>query len=229
MLGAYPFQLPHPEIYNRRHSTSQKKGKSKTTKGSEPIRAKVPAGSGTPASLTLNRVNSDLDGQPYQSCSSSSSIPVSVAPPQPNPLDVSLENQFYARLIANIKEEARRDVGRIDEQIRATLMCLFIFVFNRGPCPSPISGICGSPVCCNASSLELMKAANDFVDFVISLSDPSMVRPGLWGLKPDEVHAIRGIVFLRHVTGWFQEDVENGVVIPVEKDYPKGKGRAITI
>lgn len=76
--------------------------------------------------------------------------------------------------------------------------------------------------------MEYMRAGNDFIDFIMSLSDPEMVRAGMWGLKPDEVNAIRGIVFLRFVTGWFQEDVESGDVVPVRKDYVgKGKERAL--
>lgn len=140
---------------------------------------------------------------------------------------VSPEDRFYADLVASMREYAHKKTRQIEDQIQAFLMALYTYVNNRGPCPSPISGIVGPPVCCNGTPAAYMKAGNNFIDLVMSMSNPEMIQTGMYGLRPDEVDAIRGIIVLRYIAGWYQEDLESGFIIPVEDICQgKGKGRA---
>lgn len=70
-----------------------------------------------------------------------------------------------------------------------------------------------------------MNAANAFVDSVASMSNPNMLKPGIWGLKKDEVEAIRSIVMLRYIAGWHQRDVEQRRVRAIDDYEGKGKGK----
>lgn len=122
---------------------------------------------------------------------------------------------------------AHRNVARIDEQIQVALISLYTVVYNRGPCPPAISGIGGKGVCCNSTIEEYVNAAELFVEYIMAMSSPSMIGVGTFGLTQDEVDGVRGIIFLRYITGWYQEDVDKGDVIPLRKDYEgKGKGKA---
>ena len=217
-----PFELPPTNMRQRRKSPD-KPLPQEPDQPARTIRPKLPPGSGSVLPLDLDmsiHSASSTSDVPHPSTTSAFFATATILP-------IALENIFYADLVRDIRKVAYQNDYEIDEQIRVALICIYTNVYDRGPCPPPISGICGTPVSCNGAIEDYSDAADAFVEFIMSMSDPYMVSVGMYGLRKDEVDAIRGIIFLRYVTGWYQEGVEAGEIIPVSQEYEgKGKGKA---
>ena len=124
--------------------------------------------------------------------------------------NLSHEEQFHCNLVQSIRDEANRRGGALAKQFDLQLLTIFTMAYQSGPCPPAITACLGGEPVCRCCDYAYANTGIHFVHLIKSFSDPRQIKDGMWGLTPPQVGAIRGIIFVRYVAGWYD----------LEKDHP---------
>jgi hypothetical protein len=123
--------------------------------------------------------------------------------PQPR---LPTADRFYCNLTQSIRTEALRRADQLEKEFDAQLWMLFHSAVGKGRDPE-LKKLGHTPASLYGSSKKTCLLAKDvFKDRIKAMSDPQQFKYGIWGFSEVEVDIVRGIIFVRYITGWWDRD-----------------------
>lgn len=115
-------------------------------------------------------------------------------------------DQFYCNLTQAIRTEALRRADIIEKEFDTQLWILFHSAVAKGKDPAQ-KKLGHTPASLYGSSKKTYYLAKDvFKDRIKAMWDPQHFKYGIWGFSEVEVDIVRGIIFVRYITGWWDRD-----------------------
>jgi hypothetical protein len=140
-------------------------------------------------------------GSASSSTFSGSVQPISLSKPGLVPAD-----HFHSNLTQSIREEALRRGAAMEKDFDTQLWWLFHNAVAKGSDPE-CKKLGHTPASLYGCSKKTYYLARDvFWEKVKSMWDPQHFKDGLWGFEQKEVGIVRGIIFVRYITGWWERD-----------------------
>jgi hypothetical protein len=127
--------------------------------------------------------------------------PTSMTKPGLPPID-----HFHCNLALSIRTEAMRRAIDVERDFNTQLWWLFHNAVAKGSDPER-KKMGHTPASLYGCPKKVFYAARDvFRDRVKAMWDPQHFKYGLWGFDEVEVDIVRGIIFVRYITGWWERD-----------------------
>ena len=128
--------------------------------------------------------------------------PTLIPKPGPHPAD-----HFHCNLAQSIRTEALSRAIEVEAGFDTHIRSLFHGAVMKGLDPDrrkhghTLASLCGCP------EKVYFTARDVFSNKVKAMGDPQDFKYGLWGLEKVQVDILRGIIFVRYITGWWERDM----------------------
>lgn len=127
--------------------------------------------------------------------------PTSIPKPGLPPAD-----HFHCNLAQSIRDEALGRASDVERDFDTQLWLLWDNAVAKGSDPERRK-LGYTPASLYGCPRKTYLVARDvFKDRVKSMWDPQHFKYGIWGFENVEVDIVRGIIFVRYITGWWERD-----------------------
>jgi hypothetical protein len=139
-------------------------------------------------------------------CASSSTYSGKIPPTELPKAGLDPADHFHCVLIQSIREEALQRGDETEKMFDIQLWYLFHNAVAKGSDPEHKKQGHTPASLYGCSKKNYYLARDVFSDRIKAFQDPYHFKDGLWGFGPKEVGIVRGIIFVRYITGWWERD-----------------------